>query len=285
MKKGGAAGGGPALGRSISQDLMAQMRAAERGEVNHRGPAIGPVPNLPPGQAHLTEGMKLDEERNVMVPDDVFVRALRGDGTFPEMPPVKQQSEFRGVTKHRRSGRWEAHIWFRNKKRQLYLGGYEKEEHAAEAYDLASIKIRGENAPTNFDPERYQSFRGLVEKLPLQQLIQVLRKQSQESTPRQTSSFRGVVWYNGGWVARTPAAEGHRPVPIGMFPTQEQAARAHDRYVVLTQGRHGTLNYTIKDYDPELMMFHERQVRSLEVGQEGGKGGKGGKNPAKRARS
>ena len=277
----GAEGGGLSLGRSISQDLMAQMRAAERGDANHRGPAIKAGPPRPAaGQASLSGGMKLDAARNVMVPDDVFVQALRADGTFPEMPPLKKQSQYRGVTKHRRSGRWEAHIWFRSKKRQMYLGGYEKEEHAAEAYDLASIKIRGEKAPTNFPPERYLSFRRLVEELPLQQLVKVLRKQSQEGAPRQTSSFRGVVWYNGGWVARTPAAEGQRPVPIGMFPTQEQAARAHDRYVVLTQGRHGTLNYSIKDYDPELMMFHERQVRSLEVGQEL----QGGKKPAKRAK-
>ena len=57
-----------------------------------------------------------------MAPGDVFARAQRGDGTCPEMPPVEQQSEFRGATKHHRSGRWEAHIWFENKKRQLYLG-------------------------------------------------------------------------------------------------------------------------------------------------------------------
>jgi len=39
----------------------------------------------------------------------------------------ERSSRFRGVTKHRRSGRWEAHIWIKEMGRQVYLGGYEKE--------------------------------------------------------------------------------------------------------------------------------------------------------------
>jgi hypothetical protein len=31
-------------------------------------------------------------------------------------------SRFRGVTKHRRSGRWEAHCWVKQLGRQVYLG-------------------------------------------------------------------------------------------------------------------------------------------------------------------
>ena len=54
-------------------------------------------------------------------------------------------------------------------------------------------------------------------------------------------------------------------MPIGMFPSEEQAARAHDRYVVLTQGPNGTLNYKLSDYNPELMKFHERQVLHLDA--------------------
>ena len=31
-------------------------------------------------------------------------------------------SRYRGVTKHRRSGRWESHIWLKETGRQMYLG-------------------------------------------------------------------------------------------------------------------------------------------------------------------
>ena len=54
-----------------------------------------------------------------------------------------RSSQYRGVTKHKRSGRWEAHIWVKETGKQMYLGGYDKEEHAAEAYDVAAMKCKG----------------------------------------------------------------------------------------------------------------------------------------------
>lgn len=50
--------------------------------------------------------------------------------------------------------RWEAHIWIGGINKQKYLGGYEKEEHAAEAYDMAALKTKGFDTPTNFDKSR-----------------------------------------------------------------------------------------------------------------------------------
>lgn len=38
--------------------------------------------------------------------------------------------------------------------RQVYLGGYEHEEHAAEAYDVAALKCKGFKVKTNFDIDR-----------------------------------------------------------------------------------------------------------------------------------
>eukprot|EP00955_Chlamydomonas_euryale_P060947 357859-Chlamydomonas_euryale.AAC.18 len=95
-----------------------------------------------------------------------------------------RSSLFRGVTKHRRSGRWEAHIWIKEIGKQVYLGGYQSEDHAAEvshvvvrcsqhvckecamllqpnillrtqAYDVATLKVKGKSGKaikTNFPP-------------------------------------------------------------------------------------------------------------------------------------
>lgn len=53
------------------------------------------------------------------------------------------------------SCRWEAHIWIgKGVNKQIYLGGYEKEEHAAEAYDMAALKTKGFDTPTNFSKDR-----------------------------------------------------------------------------------------------------------------------------------
>ena len=89
----------------------------------------------------------------------------------------KRSSRFRGVTKHRRSGRYgacwcmgvhvhldvepdartaEAHVWVRESGKQVYLGGYTHEEHAAEAFDVACLKAKGLKAKINFAVSKYK---------------------------------------------------------------------------------------------------------------------------------
>lgn len=71
---------------------------------------------------------------------DAKVLKKRGRGTTSNSPRVKKSSKssskYRGVTLHARSGRYEAHIWVKEIQKQMYLGGYEHEEHAAEAYEF-----------------------------------------------------------------------------------------------------------------------------------------------------
>ena len=48
-----------------------------------------------------------------------------GDNQLRSSSPFKQgtsSSRYKGVTLHRRSGRWESHIWVRECHKQLYLG-------------------------------------------------------------------------------------------------------------------------------------------------------------------
>ena len=60
----------------------------------------------------------------------------------------------RWILRNCRTGRFEAHIWQEGK--QIYLGGFDAEEQAALAYDLAALKFRGLDAQTNYDKSTYE---------------------------------------------------------------------------------------------------------------------------------
>jgi hypothetical protein len=60
---------------------------------------------------------------------------------------------FRGVSRHRLTQRWEASLWLAG--RQLYLGGFDSQQDAARAYDLAALACKGPDAVINFPAGEY----------------------------------------------------------------------------------------------------------------------------------
>ncbi|KAL0354960.1 UNVERIFIED_CONTAM: Ethylene-responsive transcription factor WRI1 [Sesamum radiatum] len=73
----------------------------------------------------------------------------------------RRSSIYRGVTRHRWTGRYEAHLWIRtvgmsrrtrkeDKQIEMVLGAYDEEEAAAHAYDLAALKYWGQHTILNF---------------------------------------------------------------------------------------------------------------------------------------
>lgn len=121
--------------------------------------------------------------------------------------------------------------------RQVYLGGYENEEHAAEAYDVAALKCKGPRVRTNFplsrcvpltsqvllrvvccmSPDvtlyrahckddgrvcscllcRYSDLTECMGSISVEELIMAVRRQSQGFS-RGTSAFRGVTHHPSG---------------------------------------------------------------------------------------
>ncbi|KAA0060971.1 AP2-like ethylene-responsive transcription factor ANT [Cucumis melo var. makuwa] len=88
----------------------------------------------------------------------------RGPGKLCQKQPVHRKSidtfgqrtsQYRGVTRHRWTGRYEAHLWDNSCKKEGQTrkgrqGGYDMEEKAARAYDLAALKYWGPSTHINF---------------------------------------------------------------------------------------------------------------------------------------
>ncbi|KAK9845278.1 hypothetical protein WJX81_002083 [Elliptochloris bilobata] len=94
---------------------------------------------------------------------------MRQRGSTPEQAgkrkrsgPKSKTSAFLGVTRYKRTGRYESHVWDNtdpgNKKgRQLHLGSFPHSRPAAIAYDRAALHIRGPEATLNFPDTDYSA--------------------------------------------------------------------------------------------------------------------------------
>ncbi|XP_039028046.1 AP2-like ethylene-responsive transcription factor At1g16060 [Hibiscus syriacus] len=177
--------------------------------------------------------------------------------SVPRDSPPQRSSIYRGVTRHRWTGRYEAHLWDKNcwnesqnkKGRQVYLGAYGDEEAAAHAYDLAALKYWGPDTILNFPLSTYEKQLKETENQSREEYIGSLRRKS-SGFSRGVSKYRGVArhHHNGRWEARIGRVFGNKYLYLGTYATQEEAATAYDMAAIEYRGLNAVTNFDLSRY-------------------------------------
>eukprot|EP00894_Picocystis_sp_ML_P002373 jgi/Pico_ML_1/52890/g3530.t1 len=143
----------------------------------------------------------------------------------PGLGPQKPNN-YLGVSRVRWTAHWDASVKNASGER-ISLGSFNSEEAAARAYDIAALKLFGEEAKTNFASDDYEEGLGEMEELSIQEFIEAIQGEAAAEIQKH-SRFRGVYKAEDGkWEARWMESP-RRSLPDPTDASTSEGRRAED---------------------------------------------------------
>ncbi|CAD7699979.1 unnamed protein product [Ostreobium quekettii] len=185
----------------------------------------------------------------------------------PTRVKMEPTSKYRGVSKHSGGEKWEASIWVEG--RQRYLGSFEDEQFAARIYDIAALTLKDDRVRTNFPREEYDHAMREIQALAMREsegnnkkVIYAYIRRISDGFARGRSQYRGVsaAGQSGKWEARVGVFKGKQNKSLGVYPSEEVAARQYDRALIIEKGDAAATNFPISDYIREVEIYEQSLI-------------------------
>uniref|UniRef100_J3M254 AP2/ERF domain-containing protein n=1 Tax=Oryza brachyantha TaxID=4533 RepID=J3M254_ORYBR len=260
---GGGGGGVPVSGpaQTAAAELYeSELKFLAAGFLSGAAAGAAPAPS-PPAALEQNDDKQLVLPQAAVAPAQEQKKAVDSFG--------QRTSIYRGVTRHRWTGRYEAHLWDNSCRREGQSrkgrqGGYDKEEKAARAYDLAALKYWGPSTTTNFPVAEYEKELEEMKHMTRQEFVASLRRKS-SGFSRGASIYRGVTRHHqhGRWQARIGRVAGNKDLYLGTFGTEEEAAEAYDIAAIKFRGLNAVTNFEISRYNVESIINSNLPIGSM----------------------